>query len=622
MCQNMVEMLKSPVAANITLRGSHGLWENKMFVQCLHCTLNFSSSTRKSTIKHIYVNSVNKVSMGEEVGSLYGIQPHRNQGVKWAFEITRRKGNIVMFSSLEYRVVCEENEHNLQIRKIEEEIDEFSYEQKLPPWGNFEVSEDHGIESGGSSLPIQSDTAKVICTFEPKLHFLEERDEEILSKRILGLSRSNKVRSALGLFMSMEVSGLRPNHHAVNSLISCLLRNGLLYDALKVFEIIKKNKITTGHTYSLILKAVASAEGCDSALKMFMELDGEGMHQNDFDIIAYNTMISICARSNKWVDAEMFWKSLKNNGHRATTVTFDLLVSTFVRCDQPELAFQAYSEMLQEGLQPSGDMMQAIISVCTKERKWDLALKVFHNMLNIGLEPNLIAYNALINALGKVGEVEQAFKIFNLMKYSDHTPDVYTWSALTGALYNGNRYSDAIRLFESIKRERSCQLNAHLYNTALMSCQRLSLWDRALQLLWQMEASELSVSAESYNLVISACETARKPKVALEVYEHMVHSKCSPNTFTYLSLIRACIWGSLWFEVEEILDHITPDVSLYNAAIHGMCLRGKITSAKKLYMKMRENGLEPDGKTRALMLQNLKKDSDRKSNRYYSSRRR
>ena len=53
----------------------------------------------------------------------------------------------------------------------------------------------------------------------------------------------------------------------------------------------------------------------------------------------------------------------------------------------------------------------------------------------------------------------------------------------------------------------------------------------------------------------------------------------------------------------------TPDVSLYNAAIHGMCLRGKYESAEKLYWKMRDIGLVPDGKTRALMLQYMQKNS-------------
>lgn len=52
-------------------------------------------------------------------------------------------------------------------------------------------------------------------------------------------------------------------------------------------------------------------------------------------------------------------------------------------------------------------------------------------------------------------------------------------------------------------------------------------------------------------------------------------------------------------------------MSLYNAAIHGMCLRGRIDSAKRIYMKMRDTGLVPDGKTRALMLQYMQRVNSR-----------
>ncbi|GMI99267.1 embryo defective 2076 [Hibiscus trionum] len=85
----------------------------------------------------------------------------------------------------------------------------------------------------------------------------------------------------------------------------------------------------------------------------------------------------------------------------------------------------------------------------------------------------------------------------------------------------------------------------------------------------------------------------------------MIHQKFVPDTFTHLSLIRSCIWGSHWDEVEEILERVPADVSLFNAVIHGMCLRGKVESAKKLYFRMQKSGLKPDGITRALMLQNL-----------------
>ena len=141
-----------------------------------------------------------------------------------------------------------------------------------------------------------------------------------------------------------------------------------------------------------------------------------------------------------------------------------------------------------------------------------------------------------------------------------------------------------------------------------MSCERLGQWEHGLQLLWMMERGGLQISAVSYNHVIGACEVARMPKVALKVYRRMTHRGCSPDTFTHLSVIRACIWGSLWNEVEDILEEVAPDSSVYNTVIHGLCLRGKIRLARKVYTKMRSIGLKPDGKTRSFMLQNLATD--------------
>ncbi|KAK6129303.1 hypothetical protein DH2020_037012 [Rehmannia glutinosa] len=477
-------------------------------------------------------------------------------------------------------------------------------QQILPPWGNLS---DQDLEEDENHLDNRSEiSVKPIHETGEEIYYLEETNEEILSKRILELSRSNKVRSALSLYKSMVFSSLLPNSHACNSLLSCLLRDGRLDDALKVFEFMQSSEIITGHTYSLILKAVASVYSSDAALKMFEEAERDEKTKKYMDTIVYNTMIAIFGKTNDWIQAERMWRSLQDNGHVGTVVTYRLLICLFVRCGQNELALDAYHEMIRNGLTPGDDAMQAIIGACAREGKWDMALNVFQSMLDSEVKPSLITCNALVNSLGKAGKVEIAFKVYGLMKSLDYTPDAYTWNALIGALNRANRHADALRLFESVRKDHKSVLNLHIYNTCLMSCQRLGLWDRAMKLLWEMEVSGFPVSVTSYNLVIGACEVARKPKVALQVYEHMVQQKQSPDIFTLLSLIRGCIWGSLWDEVDEILKS-EPNGSLYNAAIQGMCLRSKTDLARKLYMKMHQIGLKPDGKTRALMLQNLPK---------------
>lgn len=513
---------------------------------------------------------------------------------------------------IDHKVASTENTF---VQQEKENFDVGSLEHKLPPWGNFAIQDSLEFQSDDFSQPSRISKGKVIIK-GIRLHFLEERDEEVLSERILSLSRSNKVVSALSLYRSMVFSGLRPNVHACNSLLTCLLRNQMVDEALIFFDFMKASEMTTGHTYSLILKAIASAWGCDAAQDMFEDLVGKSNIKKEFDVIVYNTIISVCGKVNNWVQTERIWRILKDNGHVGTTVTYRLLVCIFVRCGQNELALDAYHEMIQNRVEPADDALQAIIGACSKEGKWDLALSVFQNMLNRGLKPNAIACNALINSLGKTSKVDLALKVYAIMKSLGHAPDAYTWNALLGALYKANQHADALQLFQSIQAGQSSVLNLHLYNTALMSCQRLGSWDRALQLLWQMEASGLPISTASYNLVIGTCEVARRPHVALQVYEHMLHQRYPPDMFTLLSLIRGCIWGSLWDEMEEILNRVPPNGSLYNASIQGMCLRGNTDSAKKLYMKMRESGFKPDGKTRALMLQNLSKRPVRRTRRF------
>ncbi|KZV43383.1 pentatricopeptide repeat-containing protein [Dorcoceras hygrometricum] len=482
------------------------------------------------------------------------------------------------------------------------DLAEVSAHHMLSTWGSLadEVADPPPPQIGDISMV----PGKTRDAGDDKIHYLEVKNEKKLSERIIKLSRSNKVRSVLALYRSMAFCGLLPNLHACNSLLSCLLRNDRLHDALKIFKFMKAKETVSGHSYSLILKAIASYRSCDAALIMFEEAEREQDTNKYLDAVVYNTMIAAFGKGNNWVQAERMWRTLQKNGHVGTVVTYRLLICIFVRSGQNELALDAYNEMVQNGLSPCKDSLEAIIGACVREGKWEMGLSVFQSVMKNGRKPSLTSCNALINSLGKAGRVELAFKVYGLMESFGHVPDAYSWNALLGALYSSNQHADALCLFESIRKEHKSVLNLHIYNTGLMCCQRLGLWDKAVQLLWQMETNGLPVSVMSYNLVIASCEGARKPDIALQVYEHMVQRTISPDTFTFLSLIRSFIWGSRWSEVEEILNS-RPDGSLYNTAIQGMCLRNQSDMARKLYMQMRKIGLKPDGKTRALMLQNL-----------------
>lgn len=488
--------------------------------------------------------------------------------------------------------------------ELEKDVDMyFAAEKELGPLG--EVEEEDVDVSFVAEKDLRRQGLKVVN--EDGVLFLEEMDETVLSNRILELSRTNKIRSAMEYFRSMELFGLCPSIHACNSLLSGLLRNGSFDDCFKVFDFTIAKGIATGHTYSLILMACAKAQGCDSAVEFFRKLERECDVEKGFDAVVYNTMISICKEVDNWSEIERLWRSMKENGCNRTLVTYRLLISSFVRCNQSELSLYAYHEMVQNGFEPNSNILNSIICVCAKEGKWDEALSVFQKMLTGDFKLNLVACNVLINSLGRAGELKLAFQVYNTMKSFGQKPDAYTYNALMSSLNKANKHDEALKIYNRIERSQICEFNKHLYNTALMSCSELRLWDRAVEILWQMEASGMSDLTVSYNLVIRTCEIARKPKIAWQVYEHMVHQKCSPNIFTYLSIIRCCTRGDLYEELEEILNKTVPNAALYNAAVQGMCLRGNTNLANEVYTKMLEHGLEPDVKTQVLMHPTIRK---------------
>ncbi|KAJ8750070.1 hypothetical protein K2173_013985 [Erythroxylum novogranatense] len=496
-------------------------------------------------------------------------------------------------ATYESACVCQDTEEK-ETTETEEEVNTDSFGQNLPTWGYRLVHSSLDVNSESVAEPSTSSRDSLLVN-EITVQLLEESDGEELSKRILVLSRSNKVRTALELFNSMKCLDLPVNGYACNSLLSCLLRNKLHDYALEVFEFIKANEIATNHTYSLMLKAIASTHGCNSALKLFAAW--EGSEEKDFDVVVYNTMISLCARESNWIAIQKIWASMKENGCHGTQVTYSILICTFVRCGQSELALDSYDEMIKNGLEPRDDAMNAVIGASTKVGKWSLALSLFQEMLKHQQKPNLVACNALINSLGKAGEIKLAFKVLDVVKSLGHTPDAYTWNALTSSLRRANQHELALQLFETVKREEKCQMNEHLFHTALMSCQKLKLWDRAVQLLWQMEVAGLLVSTATYNRVILTCDLARNPGAALQVYEHMIHKKCIPDMLTYKFLIRSSTGAALSGEV-EILD-VVQDASLRSAVIKSLCLRDKVELAKKLHTKMCDVGLLRDHGTRS-----------------------
>jgi len=112
--------------------------------------------------------------------------------------------------------------------------------------------------------------------------------------------------------------------------------------------------------------------------------------------------------------------------------------------------------------------------------------------------------------------------------------------------------NDALKLFDSFQSQRLVEPNQFIYGAAAAACRAGGHWQRAIELLDQMEAKVTEAEGHGmgegssnvvapneviYTAVIAACGAAKQWVAALEVFERMQRvRKLKPNVVTYASV--------------------------------------------------------------------------------------
>lgn len=111
----------------------------------------------------------------------------------------------------------------------------------------------------------------------------------------------------------------------------------------------------------------------------------------------------------------------------------------------------------------------------------------------------------------------------------------------------------------------------------------------------------------SYNVMINICATSGLCNEAEELFYSMKRSGCSPDSFTYLALIRAYTVGLKYSEGEKVIllmqkEGICPTAAHFNLLLLAFTRAGLTGEAERVYRELVTFGLTPDLECNRLML--------------------
>ncbi|KZV48820.1 pentatricopeptide repeat-containing protein mitochondrial [Dorcoceras hygrometricum] len=185
------------------------------------------------------------------------------------------------------------------------------------------------------------------------------------------LCRAGKLDDALALQGEVDAERNILDQYTYGSLIHCLLRKGLLKEALEKMRTMKHLDIhPTVHVYTSLIIYFFKEKDINRALETLEEMRKVGCNPTT---ITYSVVICGYIRMGQVTDAWNVFHHIKKNGPSPDFKMYSMIINCLCRTGKSEEAIKLIPEMMLNGMIPSTINFRTIFHGLNREGKPDLA---------------------------------------------------------------------------------------------------------------------------------------------------------------------------------------------------------------------------------------------------------
>ena len=351
-------------------------------------------------------------------------------------------------------------------------------------------------------------------------------------------------------------------------------------DAMQLFHQMRQEHVQANEiTYVSILKACASPLSLKWGREVHVLIRRDGLES---DIRVGTALIQMYAKCGSIEEARQAFDNLTNRNVVSWTatvgayaqsgsidrtkgdiVTWTVMIGAYAGSGRGVEAYDLYLKMKEEGFQPNAVTYVSLLNDCASTGALEWVKDVHRHILEEGHESDVRVGSALVRMYAKSGSVEDAAVVFDRMKERD----VITWNVMIGAYAGSGRGVEAYDLYLKMKEE-GFQPNAVTYVSLLNDCASTG----ALEWVKDVHRHILEEGHESDVRVGSA----------------LVHMYAKSGSVEDAAVV---------FDRMKERDVITWTVMI--GAYSGS---GRGVEAYDLYLKMKEEGFQPNAVTYVSLL--------------------
>ncbi|KAH7514210.1 hypothetical protein FEM48_Zijuj11G0064700 [Ziziphus jujuba var. spinosa] len=329
------------------------------------------------------------------------------------------------------------------------------------------------------------------------------------------------------------------------------------------------------------------------------------------DAKSVSNVLERCYPGQSQMGLRFFIWAGRQSNYRHSSYMYTKVCKLFRIHQNPQLLFNVIDAYRAESCLVSLKTFKVVLNLYKEAKLADEALRVLRKMPDFGLRADTTMYNVVIRLFCQKGDMDMAESLMREMGSMDLCPDMITFVEMVKGFCNACRLEDACGLF-NVMKEQGCLPNAVLYSVLLDGVCRCGNMEKALELLGEMEkeGGNCSPNVVTYTSLIQRfCEKGRLLE-ALKVLDRMEGFGCAPNRITVSSLIKCFCAEDRVEEIYELIERVVRGGNVspgecYSSLVVSLKTNQKPHEAEKVFRKMLDSGMRPDGLACSIMIKEL-----------------
>ncbi|XP_042514880.1 pentatricopeptide repeat-containing protein At1g14470 [Macadamia integrifolia] len=302
------------------------------------------------------------------------------------------------------------------------------------------------------------------------------------------------------------------------------------------------------------------------------------------NVISWTAMVSGYSKHGDMMKAQKFFEEMPEK----TVVSWNAMLSGYVQNGFVEEALRLFRDMVDAGIQPDEITWVTIISSCSARGDPRLAESLVGSLDQRLIHLNVFVKTALLDMYAKCGSIGTARRIFDEMgTYRNPV----SWNAMISAYTKNGDLVSARELFSEMPER-----NVVSWNSMIAGYAQNGHSFMAIELFKEMiTIGDLKPDEVTMVSVISACGHLGALELGKWVVNFITQNQINLSISGYNSLISMYSRCGSMEDAKRIFQQMPErDVVSYNSLITGFAAHGHGTEVVKLFLNMKDEGIEPD----------------------------